>query len=133
MVFESTILVLDTPAAFVEVEEMRNVLFKRRKGARGIEKIVAHPFEQSHSERDLHQFLESEPSLIARGDSDGEPVPTVVAASHLALPKGEMDLLLLDADGQVTLAERNLSITLRHLASEFSVLIPRSGAPGSAC
>lgn len=97
---------------------MRSVLFKRRKGARGIEKIVAHPFEQSHSERDLHQFLESEPSLIARGVSEGEPVPTVVAASHLALPSGEMDLLLLDAEGQVTLAELKRGRTPREVVAQ---------------
>jgi hypothetical protein len=112
---------------------MRNVLFKRRKGARGIEKIIAHQFEQSHSERDLHQFLESEPSLVARGVSEGETVPTVVAASHLALPSGEMDLLLLDADGQVTLAELKRGRTPREVAAQvldYAAQVTKMGFDG---
>lgn len=98
---------------------MRNVLFKRHKGSKGLEKIIAQPFQASHSEHDLHQFLESEPSLIARGVSEGEPVPTVVAASHLGLPNGEMDLLLLDSEGKVTLAELKRGRTPREVVAQI--------------
>jgi hypothetical protein len=97
---------------------MNTVLFKRRKGTTGLEKITSRPFEQTHTEEDLHQFLESEPSLIARGIAEGDPIPTVLVGSHLNLKTGELDLLLLDAEGEITVAELKRGRTAREVIGQ---------------
>lgn len=97
---------------------MGGVIFKRRKGTDNLTKIAVRPFEATHSEADLHRFLEAEPSLIARGITEGEPIPTVVVASHLDLGTGELDLLLLDAEGEITVAELKRGRTPREIVAQ---------------
>jgi hypothetical protein len=97
---------------------MNTVLFKRRKGTTSLKKITSRPFAQTHTEEDLHQFLESEPSLIARGIAEGDPIPTVVVGSHLNLKTGELDLLLLDAEGEITVAELKRDRTAREVIGQ---------------
>jgi len=114
---------------------MKTVLFKRRKGTNSLEKIPSRPFEQMHSEEDLHQFLEAEPSLIARGIVEGDPLPTVVVASHLNLERGELDLLLLDAEGEITVAELKRGRTAREVVGQvldYAAQVERLGLHGLA-
>ena len=97
---------------------MNTVLFKRRKGTSDLEKIVSRPFEQTHTEEDLNRFLETEPSLIARGITEGDPIPTIVLASHLKLDYGELDLLLLDGEGEITIVELKRDRTARDVVCQ---------------
>jgi len=98
---------------------MRTVLFKRRKGTNELVKIDSRPFERAHTEEDLHRFLESEPSLIARGAMDGDSIPTIVVASHLRLDYGELDLLLLDGEGKITIVELKRGRTAREVIGQI--------------
>jgi hypothetical protein len=97
---------------------MGGVLFMRRKGSHELRRIVARPFHEVRTEEDLHRFLEADPSLIARGISEGEPLPTIVVASHLKLDRGELDLLLLDAEGEVKVAELKRGRTPRSTVAQ---------------
>jgi len=98
---------------------MGKVIFKRKKGSQGIEKIISRPFEERHSEEDLHKFLESDPSLIAKGIGQGDPSPTIVIGSHLKLDNGELDLLLLDTEGELTVAELKRGRTPREVVAQL--------------
>jgi len=97
---------------------MRAVLFKRRKGTNELGKMISLPFSQMYTEEDLHRFLESEPSLIAKGAMEEEIVPTIVVASHLRLEHGELDLLLLDGEGEITIAELKRGRTARDVTGQ---------------
>lgn len=97
---------------------MGRVLFVRRKGSHDLRKVGAQPFQEARTEEDLHRFLEVDPSLIARGITRGEPVPTAVLASHLSLDSGELDLLLLDAEGEITIAELKRGRTPRDVVGQ---------------
>ena len=97
---------------------MGKVIFKRHKRSRDLETISSFPFEGDHSEEDLHKFLELEPSLIARGVGTGDPLPTMVIGSHLKLDDGELDLLLVDSEGELTIAELKRGRTPREVVAQ---------------
>ena len=112
---------------------MEKVLFRRRKGTQELDLISSRPFDRKHSEEDLHRFLETEPSLIARGISRGEPIPTLVVASHLQLENGELDLLLLDSEGELTVAELKRGRTPGEVTAQvidYASQIESSGVSG---
>ena len=97
---------------------MGSILFIRRKGSQDLQRVTAQPYHKIRTEADLHRFLEADPSLIARGISQGEPLPTTVVASHLKLLTGELDLLLVDAEGEVTIAELKRGRTPRDTVAQ---------------
>lgn len=97
---------------------MGSILFIRRKGSKDLQRVAAQPYHEVRTEEDLHRFLEADPSLIARGISRGEPLPTTVVASHLRLVTGELDLLLLDAEGEVTITELKRGRTPRDTVAQ---------------
>jgi hypothetical protein len=98
---------------------MGGVLLIRNRDEGTLNIVPATSFDPNHTEEDLHRFLEADPSMIARGIGEGEPIPTAVAASHLMLEAGELDLLLLDAEGEVTIAELKRGRTSREVVSQI--------------
>lgn len=63
-------------------------------------------FPSERQEEYLHRILETEPQFLAVERDNGEPLPIVVVASKFKLPSNnELDLLLLDSDGDFTLCE----------------------------
>ena len=98
---------------------MERVFFKRKKGTNNLEKLISRPFKKNYTEEDLHRFLEVEPSLIARSASEGDSIPTIAVASHLKLDRGELDLLLLDSEGDVTIVELKRDRTSREIIGQL--------------
>ncbi len=75
--------------------------------------------EYLDQEETLHQLVATEPRFLAQ-ERDGSPVPTVLVASHFRLPSGdELDLLLLDAEGVVSLCELKRKLLTRKTVGQL--------------
>jgi len=95
------------------------VLLIRNKNDKSLRQVPSQPFSERRSEADLHSFLESDPTLIATGIEEGSPTPTTVVASHLRLNSDELDLLLLDINGEITIAELKKGRTSRDVIGQI--------------
>jgi len=95
------------------------VLLIRSKSNDSLRQVPSQPFSERRSEADLHSFLEADPSLVATGIEEGSPIPTTVLASHLGLNSDELDLLLLDINGEITIAELKKGRTSREVVGQI--------------
>ncbi|MCS7263515.1 MAG: DUF4268 domain-containing protein [Armatimonadetes bacterium] len=77
-------------------------------------------FLSERQEEYLHRILETEPRFLAVEHDDGEPLLTVVVASKFKLPSNhELDLLLLDSDGDFTLCELKKGNLTREIVGQI--------------
>ena len=83
------------------VDEM-GIIGIKKKGTKGKMAFVESvPYGRDKKEEDLHRLIAENPQLIAMEDSEGRKLPMVTIGSHLT--DGEIDILLMDAEGNLTL------------------------------
>ena len=71
------------------------------------------------TEEDLHQLIAKNPQLITVEDSEWRRMPTATIGSHLRFPDGEIDLLLVDIEGNLTLVELKRNKTPRDVIAQI--------------
>lgn len=72
-----------------------------------------------NKEEDLHRLVSSNPRLVALEQDDGARLPTATIGDHLRLPSGELDLLLMDIVGGLTIVELKRDKTPRDVIAQI--------------
>ena len=78
------------------------------------------PYNKDNKEENLHRLIEKNPKLVVLEQEDGSRLPTAVIGSRMRLPSGEeLDLLLMDAQGTLTLVELKRGRTAREVIAQI--------------
>ncbi|RKY14404.1 MAG: hypothetical protein DRP82_04130, partial [Planctomycetota bacterium] len=78
------------------------------------------PYNKDNKEENLHRLIEKNPKLVVLEQEDGSRLPTAVIGSRMRLPSGEeLDLLLMDAQGTLTLVELKRGRTARKVIAQI--------------
>lgn len=92
----------------------------KKKGRKGEMTFVESvPYGRDKKEEDLHRLIAENPQLIAMEDSEERELPMVTIGSHLRFPDGEIDILLMDAEGNLTLVELKRDRTPRDVVAQI--------------
>jgi len=82
-------------------------------------------YGKDKTEENLHQLVAENPQLITMEDSEGGRIPMATIGSHLRFPDGEIYLLLMDVEGNLTLVELKRGKTPRDVIAQISELEER--------
>ena len=103
----------------------------RKKGTKGKMTFVeSFSYGKDKREEDLHRLIAENPELIAVEDSEGRKSLMVTIGSHLRFPDGEIDLLLIDVEGNLTLVELKRDRTPRDVVAQildYASILYRNG------
>jgi len=92
----------------------------KKKGTIGKMTFVeSERYAKDKKEEDLHRLIAENPQLISVEDSEEREVPMVTIGSHLRFPEGEIDLLLMDIEGNLTLVELKRDRTPRDVVAQI--------------
>lgn len=81
------------------------VLGIRERGDSQMRLVNSVRYSKDNEEKDLHKLISKNPSLVALENEAGSRPPTRTIGDKLQLSSGELDLLLVDHDGNLTLVE----------------------------
>ena len=96
------------------------ILGLRKKGESGMVFVESVPYNKDNKEENLHRLIEKNPKLVVLEQEDGTRLPTAVIGSRMRLPSGEeLDLLLMDAQGTLTLVELKGGKTAREVIAQI--------------
>jgi len=103
----------------------------KKEGTKGKMTFVESvPYGRDKKEEDLHRLIAENPQLIAMEDSEERKLSMVTIGSHLRFPDGEIDILLMDAEGNLTLVELKRDRTPRDVVAQildYASILYRNG------
>jgi hypothetical protein len=76
-------------------------------------------YGKDKTEEYLHRLVAENPQLITVEDSEGRRISMATIGSHLRFPDGEIDLLLMDIEGNLTLVELKRDKTPRDVIAQI--------------
>lgn len=76
-------------------------------------------YAKDQKEEDLHRLIAENPQLIALEDSEGRKSSLLTIGSHLKFPEGEIDLLLMDVEGNLTVVELKRGKSSRNVIAQI--------------
>jgi len=95
--------------------------------------VESSSYGKDKTEENLHQLVAENPQLITVEDSEGRKIPMATIGSHLRFPEGEIDLLLMDIEGNLTLVELKRDKTPRDVIAQildYASIFYQSGVGG---
>jgi len=92
----------------------------KKKGTKGKMAFVESvSYGKDKREEDLHRLIAENPQLIAVEDNGERKLSMVTIGSHFRFPDGEIDILLMDAEGNLTLVELKRDRTPRDVVAQI--------------
>ena len=82
-----------------------------------LEFVESWDYSKDKQEKNLHKLIEQNPEFIVGADEESKPV--IAIGSKMSLPSGELDLLLVDNEGGLTLAELKRGRSPRRVISQI--------------
>ena len=95
------------------------ILGFRKKTEHQMKFVESTSYARDNKEEDLHQLVGDNPRLVVLEQEGGQRLPTVTIGSHLRLPSGELDLLLMDIEGNLTIVELKRDKTPRDVIAQI--------------
>lgn len=95
------------------------ILGFRKKSEQELTFLESTRYARDNKEEDLHRLVSSNPKLVALEQEDSQRFPTATIGDHLRLPSGELDLLLMDIVGNLTVVELKRDKTPRDVLAQI--------------
>lgn len=95
------------------------ILGFRKKNEQKLTFLESTRYARDNKEEDLHRLVSSNPKLVALEQEEGQQLPTATIGDHMRLPSGELDLLLMDIVGNLTVVELKRDRTPRDVIAQI--------------
>ena len=92
---------------------------KKRETGNKMSFVESHLYGKDNVEEYLHRLVAENPQLIAIEDNEGRRVPMSTIGSHLRFPDGEIYLLLMNIEGNLTVVELKRDKTPRDVIAQI--------------
>ena len=113
-------LTLQLPYDNLSSEDSRmGILGFRKKTEQQMSFVESTSYSSDNKEENLHKLVSDNPRLVVLEQEGGQRLPTATIGSHLRLPSGELDLLLMDIEGNLTIVELKRDKTPRDVIAQI--------------
>lgn len=95
------------------------ILGVKKRNEREMTFVESVSYGRDNKEEQLHRLVSANPKLVTLEQEDGKMLPTAIIGDHLRVPSGELDLLLMDIVGNLTLVELKRDKTPRDVIAQI--------------